>query len=153
LPKSLVSTGPSAAPKRFYDRQATTRPMLGGLEFSNTPADLIIGQSIKALGSVACYSHLSDDEREQIGLAKALGHSVVREAAPRQGRMKEIMDRTVAMPKLLIIDEIGYVPFGREQANLFFQVVAKRYEKWLDDPDLEPGGSAVGMRHSQAMRC
>ena len=39
------------------------------------------------------------------------------------------MHRTVAMPKLLIIDEIGYLPFGREQANLFFQVVAKRYEK------------------------
>src|SRR6185312_13400010 len=31
--------------------------------------------------------------------------------------------------KLLIIDEIGYLPLGREQANLFFQVVAKRYEK------------------------
>jgi DNA replication protein DnaC len=29
----------------------------------------------------------------------------------------------------LIIDEIGYLPFGREQANLFFQVVAKRYER------------------------
>ena len=27
------------------------------------------------------------------------------------------------MPTLLIIDEIGYLPFGREQANLFFQVV------------------------------
>jgi hypothetical protein len=25
-----------------------------------------------------CYSHLSDDEREQIGLAKALGHSSAR---------------------------------------------------------------------------
>src|SRR5271166_3709910 len=24
-----------------------------------------------------CYSHLSDDEREQIGLAKALGHSLI----------------------------------------------------------------------------
>ena len=23
-----------------------------------------------------CYSHLSDDEREQIGLAKALGHLI-----------------------------------------------------------------------------
>ena len=23
-----------------------------------------------------CYSHLSDDEREQIGLARALGHSI-----------------------------------------------------------------------------
>jgi len=35
----------------------------------------------------------------------------------------------VAAPKLLIIDEIGYLPFGREQSNLFFQAVAKRYEK------------------------
>jgi DNA replication protein DnaC len=49
------------------------------------------------------------------------------EAAQRQGRMKEVMQRTVAMPKLLIIDEIGYLPFGREQANLFFQVLARRY--------------------------
>jgi DNA replication protein DnaC len=33
-------------------------------------------------------------------------------------------------PKLLIVgDEIGYLPFGREEANLFFNVVAKRYER------------------------
>jgi hypothetical protein len=32
-------------------------------------------------------------------------------------------------PRLLIVDEIGYLPLGRDQANLFFQVVAKRYEK------------------------
>jgi len=31
--------------------------------------------------------------------------------------------------KLLIIDEIGYLPMSREQANLFFQVVAQRYER------------------------
>jgi DNA replication protein DnaC len=54
---------------------------------------------------------------------------IAMEAAKRQGRMKEALHRTVAAPKLLIIDEIGYLPFGREQANLFFQVVAKRYEK------------------------
>jgi DNA replication protein DnaC len=29
----------------------------------------------------------------------------------------------------LIIDEIGYLTRAHEQANLFFQVVAKRYEK------------------------
>ena len=51
------------------------------------------------------------------------------EAAHRQSRMKEFMHRIVAAPKLLIIDEIGYLPFGREQANLFFQVIARRYEK------------------------
>ena len=38
------------------------------------------------------------------------------------------MPRTVASRKLLI-DEIGYLPFGAEQANLFFQVIARRYEK------------------------
>jgi DNA replication protein DnaC len=49
------------------------------------------------------------------------------EAAQRQGRMKEVMHRTMAMAKLLIVDEIGYLPFGRVQANLFFQVVAERH--------------------------
>ncbi len=31
--------------------------------------------------------------------------------------------------KLMIIDEIGYLPMSREQANLFFQVVVQRYER------------------------
>jgi DNA replication protein DnaC len=54
---------------------------------------------------------------------------IAMEAAHRQSRMKAFIHRTVAAPKLLIVDEIGYLPFGREQANLFFQVVARRYEK------------------------
>jgi DNA replication protein DnaC len=39
------------------------------------------------------------------------------------------MHRAVNAYKLLIIDEIGYLPMSREQANLFFQVVAQRYER------------------------
>jgi hypothetical protein len=39
------------------------------------------------------------------------------------------MHRAVGVYKLLIIDEIGYLPLAREQANLFFQVIAKRYEE------------------------
>jgi DNA replication protein DnaC len=50
-------------------------------------------------------------------------------SAQRQGRLKEYFNRAVLGPRLLVIDEIGYLPFGREEANLFFQVVAKRYEK------------------------
>ena len=49
-------------------------------------------------------------------------------AAQSQGRLKEYLGRAVVAPRLLIIDEIGYLPFGREQAGLLFQVVAKRYE-------------------------
>ena len=32
-------------------------------------------------------------------------------------------------PKLLIIDEIGYIPIDRLGANLFFQLISRRYEK------------------------
>jgi len=37
--------------------------------------------------------------------------------------------RTLARFKLLIIDEIGYLPMDIAGANLFFQLIAKRYEK------------------------
>ena len=49
--------------------------------------------------------------------------------AKAQGRLKEYFNRAVIGPKLLIVDEIGYLPFGREEANLLFNVVAKRYER------------------------
>lgn len=32
-------------------------------------------------------------------------------------------------PKLLIVDELGYLPFERRSAHLFFQLVSKRYER------------------------
>jgi DNA replication protein DnaC len=49
--------------------------------------------------------------------------------AKSQGRLKEYFNRAVLGPKLLVVDEIGYLPFGREEATLFFNVVAKRYER------------------------
>ena len=33
------------------------------------------------------------------------------------------------IPRLLIIDEIGYLPIDRTEANLFFQLISRRYEK------------------------
>jgi DNA replication protein DnaC len=50
-------------------------------------------------------------------------------AARGQGRLKEYFNRAVLGPRLLVVDEIGYLPFGREEASLFFNVVAKRYER------------------------
>jgi DNA replication protein DnaC len=49
--------------------------------------------------------------------------------AKNQGRLKEYFNRAVLGPRLLVIGEIGYLPFGREEATLFFNVVAKRYER------------------------
>ncbi|WP_137444659.1 ATP-binding protein, partial [Escherichia coli] len=41
--------------------------------------------------------------------------------AQRQGRYKTTLQRGVMAPRLLIIDEIGYLPFSQEEAKLFFQ--------------------------------
>jgi hypothetical protein len=32
-------------------------------------------------------------------------------------------------PKVLVVDELGYLPMSREEANLFFRLVARRYER------------------------
>ncbi len=48
--------------------------------------------------------------------------------AHADGRLEE---RLVfyAKPKLLIIDELGYLPFEPNAAHLFFQLVSRRYER------------------------
>ena len=51
------------------------------------------------------------------------------EKARREDRYDQYLRRAILGPRLLIIDEIGYLPLRKEQADLFFQVVAKRYEQ------------------------
>jgi DNA replication protein DnaC len=51
------------------------------------------------------------------------------ETAQRQGRYKQVLKRAVMGASLFIIDEIGYLPLVGDQANLFFQVIAQRYER------------------------
>ena len=50
----------------------------------------------------------------------AKGHS--------EGRLEERLAH-FAKPKLLIIDELGYLPFEPNAAHLFFQLVSRRYER------------------------
>jgi DNA replication protein DnaC len=49
--------------------------------------------------------------------------------AQRQDNYKQVMQRSVMAPKLLIIDEIGYLPFTAHESKVLFDVIAKRYEK------------------------
>jgi DNA replication protein DnaC len=48
--------------------------------------------------------------------------------AQEQGALRKALKRLIK-PDLLIVDEVGYIPFGRPAANLFFQVVNGRYER------------------------
>jgi DNA replication protein DnaC len=51
------------------------------------------------------------------------------EAARRQERYESVLRHNVLGPRLLIVDEIGYLPLSGDQASHFFQIVAKRYER------------------------
>ena len=78
-------------------------------------------------------------------LAIALGRAAIREGysvlfmtaptlvaalakAHSEGRLEERLGY-FANPKLLIIDELGYLPFEPNAAHLFFQLVSRRYER------------------------
>jgi DNA replication protein DnaC len=48
--------------------------------------------------------------------------------ALNEGRLEEKL-KQYTVPRLLIVDEIGYLPIDRLGANLFFQLISRRYEK------------------------
>jgi DNA replication protein DnaC len=48
--------------------------------------------------------------------------------AQRQGRLEEELRRLERVP-LLVVDEVGYIPFDPQAANLMFMLVSRRYER------------------------
>lgn len=56
----------------------------------------------------------------------------------RQGRYKMTLHRGAMAPKLLIIDEIYYLPFSQEEAKLFFQVICRSGSGTRRSPGMQP---------------
>lgn len=48
--------------------------------------------------------------------------------AKHENRLDRALQQ-LTYPKLLILDEIGYLPLSREEASLFFRLVVRRYER------------------------
>ena len=48
--------------------------------------------------------------------------------AQRHGRLDEELDKLARVP-LLVCDEVGYIPFDPQAANLMFMLVSRRYER------------------------
>jgi len=75
-----------------------------------------------ALAVAACQAGYSiyfttlDDLVRQLTLAEATGRFA-----------KKL--QTYLRPAVLVVDEVGYLPLGRQQANMVFQLVSRRYER------------------------
>jgi len=75
-----------------------------------------------ALGLKACELGLRTLFTTATGLIATLGKALF------ENRLEDRL-KLLTQPKLLILDEIGYIPIDRQGANLFFQLVSRRYEK------------------------
>lgn len=64
----------------------------------------------------------------RVGFATAAEWVARLHEAHRAGTLQPELVRLGRIP-LLIIDEVGYIPFEAEAANLFFQLVSSRYER------------------------
>ncbi|MFE7204281.1 IS21-like element helper ATPase IstB, partial [Pseudonocardia alni] len=62
-------------------------------------------------------------------LFNTAGNWITRLAAAHQAGQLEAELRKIRRYKLIIIDEVGYIPFDHDAANLFFQLIASRYEQ------------------------
>jgi DNA replication protein DnaC len=75
-----------------------------------------------ALGIKACEQGVRTLFISATALITTLGRALA------EGRLEERL-KILTQPQLLIIDEIGYLPIDRQGANLFFQLVSRRYER------------------------
>ena len=78
---------------------------------------LAIGLGVKA--TQAGYSVLFD----------TASNWIARLAGAHQAGWLEAELKKIRRYKLIIIDEVGYIPFDQDAANLFFQLIASRYEQ------------------------
>jgi len=75
-----------------------------------------------ALGLIACQ------QGRKVRFFTAAG--LINQLTEAQASLRlSYLERTLAQMDLLIIDEIGYVPFSEKGAQLFFQVAAQSYER------------------------
>src|SRR5215204_3430082 len=105
---------------------------LDGNDYSVHPA--VIGRRIEVLADLhrvrgLCDGRLvADHERHRVLFATATEWVTRLAEAHHAGRLQDELRRLGRYP-LLVVDEVGYVPFEPEAANLFFQLVSSRYER------------------------
>ncbi|MEF8705499.1 MAG: IS21-like element helper ATPase IstB [Candidatus Accumulibacter sp. UW27] len=75
-----------------------------------------------ALGHAACLRGYSVLFTTAVNIINSLS------AAQAQGNLKREL-RKYLQPRLLVVDELGYLPIDKHGADLLFQIISERYER------------------------
>jgi DNA replication protein DnaC len=113
---------PSVDPKQIRDlatltfvSEASNVILLGPPGVGKT--HLAVGLAVAAIsGGFGCYFTTAHD------LVTTLGK------ATREGKLQQSM-RHYLRPKVLVVDEVGYLPLDEIGATIFFQLISARYER------------------------
>jgi len=110
-------------------RQKQVRELMTGEYVDRRENVLFVGNSgtgkthlATALGLIACQ------QGKKVRFFTAAG-LITRLAEAQTSLRLSHLERSLAQMDVLIIDEIGYVPFSEKGAQLLFQVVAQSYER------------------------
>jgi DNA replication protein DnaC len=98
-----------------FIEQKANAIFLGGVGLGKTHLSLALGQAACARGYSVLFTTAID-----------IIHTL--SAAAATGGLKRTMQRYLK-PRLIIIDEIGYLPIDKLGADLLFQIVSERYER------------------------
>ena len=96
---------------------------LGGLAFVERREDvLLLGPSGTGKTHLAiALGYLGTQAGFKVRFVTAADLMLLLESAHRQGRAKEFIKRSILSPKLLIIEEIGYLPFSEPRPACSFR--------------------------------
>ena len=93
-----------------------------------TPSDTLRGQHRRSASCPRRPPHHAFDGSSSSCRAARRSPWATDEEEPHPGRFDDKL-KIYTIPRLLIIDEIGYLPIDRQAATLFFQLISRRYER------------------------
>jgi DNA replication protein DnaC len=98
-----------------FIEQKSNAIFLGGVGLGKTHLCIALGQAACARGYSVLFTTAID-----------IIHTL--SAATPTGSLKRTMQRYLK-PKLLVVDELGYLPIDKLGADLLFQIISERYER------------------------